>query len=358
MAAIETPTSPSRERRLRAAGLVHESVEPTPEEVRQFGCPIEDCEKQSSSMSGIRQHISIVHDRELNRATMECQECEDRYKVTTSKISSSAFCSRGCKSEFGVGGGVSGSPKVVDPPVPVEITTETRYPCPIGGCDVVCVSQFGLRKHATQMHDGRGRITLSCEECDRHFHVKAAEAERARFCSPGCMDESRRQRIEVACEGCGDDFDIRPNRLGTARFCSWKCSASWRAEYIQQFKNRTKYDLLDMDPQELGLLPIGERVSGGSIPYTGPIVDWRVDRDQCLAWRQTVLEDGDLATVADGKVVPTEIVRKHVTGSCEHGFDTSVAPVRFNGVEWTSTEVGSVSRTLRDPSRRGATFDG
>lgn len=448
MAAIEMPTGPARERRLRSAELTDGSVDPTPEEVRQFGCPLDDCEKQSDSMYGIRQHISIVHDPELNYATMECQQCGDQFDVTRSKISSSAFCSRDCKFEFGVGGGVSGSPTVLDPPIPVEISTETRYPCPVEDCDVLASSPFGLRKHATQMHEGLGRVTLPCELCGQKFHVKAAEAGRARFCSKQCLARgvtppTRYRLSELDPEDVGlppigerrDPFDTTPVRAPrpiptrpswggkrpvnggsihdqnspwgriaaaivrlylngrtivctrhiaaeadnmTYQFAGWylrnvpEPDGFWRGIYdtygieieaagVDSASGRTYYlrptdDTATLTPTGVPdwIIETGEEGSDDGAPEGVSEVSFAL----CNEWRRAVSRGTPPEELGEDADHSVDSITAHVEGHCTHGFQNEVAPVRYNGVEWKSTAVGSGSRSLRRPSRRGATFDG
>lgn len=281
---------------LKHADLSAESVDPTPEEVQLFCCPLDGCDKQSESAYGVRQHLSIVHDPQVNRAVMECQHCGDHFGVTPSKIDEAAFCSRDCKHHFGCGGGVSGEPTVVDPPMPLDRSTEIRYPCPLDGCETLCETAQGLRKHATQMHNGRGRVTFECERCGRPFHVKAAEADKARFCSAICRDRSP--------------------------------------------KAMTKYRLLNLDPEDIGLLPIGEVPAPRGVPFPEyiPVLGQpTVSRSRCKEWRQAVKRGRDLSTLSASILLTVDDVVDHVTGSCEHGFDIAEEPpARYNGMEWTS----------------------
>jgi hypothetical protein len=65
-----------------------------------------------------------------------------------------------------------------------------------------------------------------------------------------------------------------------------------------------------------------------------------VGREQCRAWRRIVREQlRDPEGVAEDGGFDEELVRRHVTGACEHGFDIiEEMPLRYNGMEWVPLE--------------------
>lgn len=369
----------------RDADLSRETVEPEPEAVLVYACPLDGCDTTSDTEQGFRNHVTRSdHDTSLIRASMECAYCGDTFEVQYSNMDS-AYCSPDCAYEDGR----DATPTVVDPPLEPDVSSTVRYPCPVDDCETVAKSERGLRRHATQSHNGMGRITRDCEECGQTFHERASVEDTTKYCSKECLFESRRaERIELDCEQCGDTFDVYPNRADVARYCSYECSrlgkmkprvamaCSWCSEEIERIE-REQFDdrfcdkecliewlleyhetmptpnIAEYEPEELGLAPFSESAPQEKLPYAPPLLDVEVGRETCLQWRERVLEAGSLEVVADGALVPVSVVEEHVTGVCEHGFDASVMPLRYNGIEWTSTAVETGER-----SRRGATFDG
>lgn len=114
-----------------------------------------------------------------------------------------------------------------------------------------------------------------------------------------------------------------------------------------------------------GWVPAGEMWNGeapslDAVESDDPANDGGdVHRDQCNEWREEILQTQDLDAVADESDFSTKTVQAHVIGGCEHGFESSVMPVRNNGAEWVSTgfESGAEAQKHSQPSRRGATFE-
>lgn len=385
----QTETKSNREwDHLREAELSHETLEPEPTAVLVYECPIGDCDSVSDTKQGFRVHVArSEHDTSLVRATMECGHCGDEYLVKYSGMDS-AYCSQECAYDAGR----NDEPTVVEEPLEPDVSSTVRYPCPLEGCEKVATSERSFRRHATQSHNGMGRITRDCGFCGATFHERASAAETTKYCSNDCRDAFRRDRCTLSCEECGDSFTVRRGRADSAQFCSYECcyqsrtlprttmECSWCGEEIErlekeQFDDRfcekscliqwlldehethPTPDIAQYEPEELGLSPFGDVGELAEIPHTPPIVSYRITRQECMGWRRAVLSSNTLDVVLDDRELPLQVVRKHVTGDCEHGFDTSVAPVRYNGLEWESTEVETLSKTFEDPSRRGATFD-
>lgn len=60
-------------------------------------------------------------------------------------------------------------------------------------------------------------------------------------------------------------------------------------------------------------------------------------RDRCREWRERIRTGTSPASVASDAGVSDELVRRHATGACEHGFDIrEEPPLRYNGAEWVS----------------------
>lgn len=345
-------------------------IDPEPEPVLVYACPLDDCEATSDSIDGFRMHLtrSDDHETSLGRATMQCASCGEAFETYPSGMHR-AYCSRDCAFEDGR----SGSPTVLDAPLEPDVSATVRYPCPVEDCDSVAISERGLRKHATRAHNGRGRITRDCEVCGETFHERASRASTAKYCSPDCLYESRQtDLVEKTCEQCGDVFEVYPCREDAARYCTYECSrlgrmkprvkmaCSWCGEEIEriereEFDNRfcekaclmewlLEYrekmptpNIAECDPEELGLSPFGESAPKKKLPCAPALLDVKVDREECLQWRQRALESGSLEAVADNALVPISAVEEHVTGACEHGFDiVEQPPLRNNGREWVS----------------------
>lgn len=374
---------------------------PVPREVHvtRFQCPEPGCETLSETKRGIRLHATRVHGDRLTKALMVCLHCRDTFYAKSSRQDTARYCSRDCQTAAGT---ESSDSKVLStPPEPVE-TTVTRYQCPVDGCDHLSKNERGAQKHVTDVHPEQGRAALECERCGDVFHRKASAVSYARFCSNECRDRSRRRRVTLSCEECGDEFETHRCRADIARYCSLACKyaartlprttmhCSWCGEEIERLEvdeyddrfcdkqcliewllveheSQPTPDISGCSPEDLGLSPFGEFTPRSIFPYErgytaeeirdGALVSDNITYADCRTWRQAVRSLNEIEPVATEADVRTDLVREHVSGDCEHGFDVGDAvPLRYNGIDWVPMEFGT-SPSMSVP-RKAPTFDG
>lgn len=87
--------------------------------------------------------------------------------------------------------------------------------CPIGG----------LQQSHDLLYNGSMKVQIVCLMCGKTFECKPSRAQRAKFCSPRCFYESRKNRRQYTCGHCGKIFEVIASRAkyGRAKHCSPKC---------------------------------------------------------------------------------------------------------------------------------------
>lgn len=387
------------ERQQLPGNVLSPAPEPVPVDVPRFQCPEPECDTLSETKRGIRVHVTRVHGDRLAKVLMACLHCRDTFYVKRSRQDSALFCSYDCKGNAGDG---PRDPEILSvPPDPVEATV-TRYECPIDGCGGLFETERGAQQHVTKVHPEDGGVTLACERCGDVFRRKASAASYARYCSDECRDRSRRRRVTLPCEFCGEEFWTHECREDLARFCSLACKyasrtlprttmhCSWCGEQIERLEvdeyndrfcdkqcliqwllveheTQPTPDISDYSPEDLGLSPFGEYTPRSSIPYergdttetaqNTALMSDTVTYADCRTWRQTVRSLNEIEPVAAQADVPVDVVRDHVSGDCEHGFDIGqdAVPLRYNGIDWVPMEFGVAPSTT--VPRKAPTFN-
>jgi len=153
-----------------------------------------------------------------------------------------------------------------------------------------------------------GKVTISCEECNKEFKVKPARKDSARFCSYECTNQARSRNYkkngmgerlpilegkdnpnygkdfsgkkspkwkefpEKHCLNCGKVFKVKPSRQNIAKLCSKDCQDKWMSE---EWKKRGMGKRLpNMYGEE------NPNWKGGYEPYYGP--NWTDQRQKAL----------------------------------------------------------------------------
>jgi uncharacterized C2H2 Zn-finger protein len=378
--------------------VISPAPEPAQVEVTRYQCPKPGCETISESERGIRQHATRMHGDHWTKLTVACLHCGGTFYAKPDRRETARYCSHDCRE----GPHSTGDPDILSEPVGAVEAKISRFQCPVEGCDRLFETEKGTQRHIAETHPEHRGVTLECERCGGVFQRKASASSYARFCSEECRDRSRRRRVTLSCEFCGEEFWTHECREEIARFCSLACkyasrtlprktmNCSWCGKQIERLEvdeyddrfcdkqcliewllveheSQPTPDISDCSPEDLGLSPFGEFTPRSIFPYergytaeeirSGALVSDNVTYGDCRTWRQAVRSLNEIEPVATEADVPADVVRDHVSGDCEHGFDVGDAvPLRYNGIDWVPMEFGT-SPSMSIP-RKAPTFDG
>lgn len=134
----------------------------------------------------MRGHHTKIHGESIAKYTYNCEECGEEKTIPEAwaRNTSTKYCSRECKN---------------------NAATLERPP------ERDCAS----------------------DECDNTFTPDPWRTD-AKFCSPGCVYESRSigevNKIEKTCEQCRSEFSVWPGKAQRRRTCSRECLSKWQSE--------------------------------------------------------------------------------------------------------------------------------
>lgn len=217
-------------------------------------CPT--CGNTFDSEQGMKSHHTQAHGESLAKIERVCEECGEKYQTESGYADQSRFCSRECWNSWQKG---RSKPSLSGENNPSwkggKVTLECEW----------CDDSYKIDPHAAdesrfcsqechgawqkanltgeKHHNWKGKVTIECDECNDEFDVTPSKGEERRFCSQDCWNTWRSKNIRgedhpswkggkvtLECEVCGDEFQVRASHADDRRACSWECKGAWRSE--------------------------------------------------------------------------------------------------------------------------------
>ena len=173
------------------------------------------------SEMGVKQHHGKIHGESLSKATVECGVCGDKFRKQKYDIEKddNHYCSMECLHESKRNG--------------VELECE------------ICEDIFRVAKHREDTarvcsNECRGELTgrilsginpyeYTCKRCGHDFKSQAKDRI---YCSKECHNKSMEDQVETECANCaGVLFRVRSQyELSDKHFCDFDCRREWMGE--------------------------------------------------------------------------------------------------------------------------------
>lgn len=235
-------------------------------------CPT--CGNTFDSEQGMKSHHTQAHGESLVKIERVCEECGEKYQTELGYADQSRFCSRECWNSWQKGrskpslsgennpswkgGKVTLECEWCDDPYKIDphAADESRF------CSRECYGAWQKENLTGEDHHNwkGGKDTLECEVCGSEFEVKPSKSGKRRFCSRICHNTFRKGqtvphlqdgndckpptfsgenhpswkggKVTLECEVCGDEFQVKASHADDRRTCSYECKGDLQSREI------------------------------------------------------------------------------------------------------------------------------
>lgn len=160
----------------------------------EYSCPT--CSDGFHTLSGRNTHHKKVHGESISGVEMECERCNNTYRVPRSDSNRSRFCSKDCLYEHR--STVSGKEHELYNQIVVACANcgqkQERYPYEVEKsdnifCDMECKGEWRSNNLVGEKHPSwvNNTAIFECEQCGDEYEYPERQADRTRFCSRDCL---------------------------------------------------------------------------------------------------------------------------------------------------------------------------